>query len=79
MPIIRRVAPVSDFEFEFQLALMNRKLNERVGNHIHDAERHLHLSEFAIVKEMPLGGRCRGVCALAVQEALITRLVGVAR
>jgi pantetheine-phosphate adenylyltransferase len=28
--IIRGLRAVSDFEFEFQLALMNRKLNERV-------------------------------------------------
>ena len=28
--IIRGLRAVSDFEFEFQLALMNRKLNERI-------------------------------------------------
>ena len=28
--MIRGLRAVSDFEFEFQLALMNRKLNERV-------------------------------------------------
>ena len=28
--IIRGLRAVSDFEFEFQLALMNRKLNEKV-------------------------------------------------
>jgi len=28
--VIRGLRAVSDFEFEFQLALMNRKLNERV-------------------------------------------------
>ena len=28
--IIRGLRAISDFEFEFQLALMNRKLNERV-------------------------------------------------
>jgi len=28
--ILRGLRAVSDFEFEFQLALMNRKLNERV-------------------------------------------------
>jgi pantetheine-phosphate adenylyltransferase len=30
LAIIRGLRAVSDFEFEFQLALMNRKLNERV-------------------------------------------------
>src|SRR3989441_11281412 len=28
--VIRGLRAVSDFEFEFQLALMNRKLNERI-------------------------------------------------
>jgi pantetheine-phosphate adenylyltransferase len=28
--IVRGLRAVSDFEFEFQLALMNRKLNERI-------------------------------------------------
>ncbi len=30
MAVLRGLRAVSDFEFEFQLALMNRKLNERV-------------------------------------------------
>ena len=45
--ILRGLRAVSDFEFEFQLALMNRKLDDAPGNHLHDAEGNLHIPEFA--------------------------------
>ena len=44
--VIRGLRAVSDFEFEFQMALMNRKLNAG-GNDIPDAEGGIHLPQLA--------------------------------
>ena len=43
----RACAPISDFEFEFQMALMNRRLNAQDRNRVHDAGRAVHLHQLA--------------------------------
>ena len=64
--VLRGLRAVSDFEFEFQLALMNRKLNERVRDHLHDAQGHLHLPQFAHRQgNCPARRRCQRVRARA--------------
>jgi len=45
--VIRGLRAVSDFEFEFQMALMNRKLEDSVETIFSHAERGIHLSELA--------------------------------
>jgi pantetheine-phosphate adenylyltransferase len=74
--IIRGLRAVSDFEFEFQLALMNRKLNERVETiFMMPKDTYTFLSS-RIVKEISrLGGDVSGFVPLPVQEALATRWV----
>lgn len=69
--IIRGLRAVSDFEFEFQLALMNRKLNERVETiFMMPRETYTFLSS-RIVKEIAhLGGDVSAFVPLHVQEAL---------
>jgi pantetheine-phosphate adenylyltransferase len=73
--IIRGLRAVSDFEFEFQLALMNRKLNERVETiFMMPKDTYTFLSS-RIVKEIArLGGDVSAFVPPLVREALIVRL-----
>jgi len=75
--IIRGLRAVSDFEFEFQLALMNRKLNERVETiFMMPKDTYTFLSS-RIVKEIArLGGDVSPFVPTLVREALVARLVG---
>ncbi len=69
--IIRGLRAVSDFEFEFQLALMNRKLNGRIETiFMMPKETYTFLSS-RIVKEMSrLGGEVSCFVPPVVQQAL---------
>jgi len=75
--IIRGLRAVSDFEFEFQLALMNRKLNERVETiFMMPKDTYTFLSS-RIVKEIAsLGGDVACFVPPRVQKALAARLLG---
>jgi pantetheine-phosphate adenylyltransferase len=73
--IIRGLRAVSDFEFEFQLALMNRKLNERVETiFMMPKETYTFLSS-RIVKEIAaLGGNIDAFVPGHVRTALARKL-----
>ncbi|HKS37671.1 MAG TPA: pantetheine-phosphate adenylyltransferase [Verrucomicrobiae bacterium] len=73
--IIRGLRAVSDFEFEFQLALMNRKLNERVETiFMMPKDTYTFLSS-RIVKEIArLGGDVSPFVPPVVQKALTAKL-----
>jgi pantetheine-phosphate adenylyltransferase len=73
--IIRGLRAVSDFEFEFQLALMNRKLNERVETiFMMPKDTYTFLSS-RIVKEIArFGGDISSFVPSSVQGALLARL-----
>jgi pantetheine-phosphate adenylyltransferase len=73
--IIRGLRAVSDFEFEFQLALMNRKLNGRIETiFMMPKESYTFLSS-RIVKEIArLGGEVGCFVPAVVQEALARKL-----
>jgi len=73
--IIRGLRAVSDFEFEFQLALMNRKLNENVeAIFMMPKETYTFLSS-RIVKEIArLGGDVSAFVPPQVQAALVKKL-----
>lgn len=73
--IIRGLRAVSDFEFEFQLALMNRKLNDRVETiFMMPKETYTFLSS-RIVKEIArLGGNVSCFVPATVREALARKL-----
>jgi len=76
--IIRGLRAVSDFEFEFQLALMNRKLNERVETiFMMPKDTYTFLSS-RIVKEIArLGGDVSAFVPPPVQAALAAWLKDV--
>jgi pantetheine-phosphate adenylyltransferase len=69
--VIRGLRAVSDFEFEFQLALMNRKLNERIETiFMMPKDTYTFLSS-RIVKEIAsLGGDVSAFVPAEVREAL---------
>jgi pantetheine-phosphate adenylyltransferase len=73
--IVRGLRAVSDFEFEFQLALMNRKLNENIETiFMMPKDTYTFLSS-RIVKEIArLGGDVNAFVPPHVQTALIKKL-----
>lgn len=74
--IVRGLRAVSDFEFEFQLALMNRKLNEQVETiFMMPRESYTFLSS-RLVKEIALlGGDVSAFVPPPVLDALRAKLV----
>ena len=73
--IIRGLRAVSDFEFEFQLALMNRKLNERVETIFMMPKDTYTFISSRIVKEIArLGGDVTAFVPPHVQSALKGKL-----
>jgi pantetheine-phosphate adenylyltransferase len=72
--LIRGLRAVSDFEFEFQLALMNRKLNERIETiFMMPKDAYTFLSS-SIVKEMAsLGGDVSAFVPAHVRTALLAK------
>jgi pantetheine-phosphate adenylyltransferase len=73
--VIRGLRAISDFEFEFQMALMNRKLESNVETiFLMPKEEYTYLSS-RIVKEIArLGGDVTGFVPPRVAEALARRL-----
>ena len=73
--VIRGLRALSDFEFEFQLALMNRKLNERVETiFMMPKETYTFLSSRIIKEVARLGGDISGFVPAHVVEALAKKL-----
>jgi pantetheine-phosphate adenylyltransferase len=72
--VVRGLRAVSDFEFEFQLALMNRRLNERIETiFMMPKDTYTFLSS-RIVKEIAkLGGDVSAFVPEHVQSALVGR------
>src|SRR4029079_3906241 len=73
--VIRGLRAISDFEFEFQMALMNRKLEARVETiFLMPKEEYTYLSS-RIVKEIArLGGDVSGFVPPPVAEAFARKL-----
>ena len=72
--IIRGLRFVSDFEYEFQLALMNRQLNRRVETVFLMPSARYSFLNASIVREVArLGGDVSGLVPPAVAERLVKR------
>jgi|SRR5437870_9562471 len=73
--VIRGLRAISDFEFEFQLALMNRKLNEQVETiFMMPKETYTFLSSRIIKEVAMLGGDVSGFVPAHVRAALAQKL-----
>lgn len=78
LAVVRGLRAVSDFEFEFQLALMNRKLNERIETiFMMPKDTYTFLSS-RIVKEIArLGGDVSAFVPEHVRQALSAKLAAL--
>jgi pantetheine-phosphate adenylyltransferase len=69
--IVRGLRAVSDFEFEFQMALMNRRLNDRIETiFMMPAEQYSYISSRLIKEVFSLGGRVHGLVPELVEARL---------
>lgn len=74
--IIRGLRAVSDFEFEFQLALMNRKLNERIETiFMMPKDTYTFLSSRLVKEIARLGGDVGEFVPPLVQKALKAKML----
>ena len=73
--VIRGLRAISDFEFEFQLALMNRKLNERIETiFMMPKDTYTFLSSRLVKEIASLGGDVSAFVPVHVREALAEKL-----
>jgi pantetheine-phosphate adenylyltransferase len=69
--IVRGLRAVSDFEYEYQMALMNRRLNGRIETvFMMPAEQYTYTSSRLIKEVVSLGGRVHGLVPDLVEERL---------
>ena len=69
--IVRGLRAVSDFEFEFQMALMNQRLNGKIDTiFMMPAEQYTYTSSRLIKEVFSLGGRVEGLVPDLVEERL---------
>jgi len=69
--IVRGLRAVSDFEFEFQMALMNRRLQPKIETvFMMPAEQYTYISSRLIKEVFKLGGRVHGLVPEIVEQRL---------
>ena len=69
--VVRGLRAVSDFEFEFQMALMNHRLNPTIDTvFMMPAEQYTYISSRLIKEVFSLGGRVHGLVPELVEERL---------
>jgi pantetheine-phosphate adenylyltransferase len=69
--IVRGLRAVSDFEYEFQMALMNRRLNGKIETvFMMPAEQYSYISSRLIKEVFALGGRVHGLVPDMVEARL---------
>ncbi|HBU69180.1 MAG TPA: pantetheine-phosphate adenylyltransferase [Elusimicrobia bacterium] len=69
--IIRGLRVVSDFEYEFQMALMNRRLNKKIETvFLMPDESYTYLSSSIVKQVSRLGGNTKGLVPKSVEKYL---------
>ena len=69
--IVRGLRAISDFEFEFQMALMNQRLNSKIETiFMMPAEQYTYISSRLIKEVFALGGRVDGLVPELVEMRL---------
>ena len=77
MAILRGLRAVSDFEYEFQMALMNRKLNKRPETlYLMTGARWIYISSRIIKEVVQAGGSVTGLVPEAVEKKLREKILG---
>jgi pantetheine-phosphate adenylyltransferase len=78
--IIRGIRAISDFEYEFQMALMNRRLNPQIETvFMMPAESYSYVSSRLVKEVFQLGGRVTDVVPPVVERRLSEKYVAAAR
>jgi pantetheine-phosphate adenylyltransferase len=73
--IIRGIRAVSDFDYEFQMALMNRRLEDRLETiFLVPAEEYTYLSSSLVKEVFSLGGSVKGLVPAEVERGLLEKL-----
>ena len=73
--IVRGLRALSDFEFEFQMALMNQRLNTKIETvFMMPAEQYTYISSRLIKEVFALGGRVHGLVPDMVEARLREKL-----
>ena len=73
--MIRGLRAVSDFEFEFQMALMNRRLSDEVEvAFLMPSQEYTYLNSTLVKEVARLGGSVRGLVPAEVEQRLRVRL-----
>ncbi len=73
--LVRGLRAVSDFEYEFQMALMNRRLAPEIETAFLMADEHLVYTSSRLIKEVAaLGGNVEGLVPPVVIERLAVKL-----
>lgn len=73
--MIRGLRAVSDFEFEFQMALMNRKLAPGVEvAFLMPSQQHTYVNATLVKEVARLGGSVRGLVPRVIEKPLLARL-----
>ena len=73
--IVRGLRAVSDFEYEFQMALMNQRLNQSIETvFMMPAEQYTYISSRLIKEVFSLGGRVNGLVPDMVEARLRDKL-----
>jgi pantetheine-phosphate adenylyltransferase len=76
--IVRGLRAVSDYEFEFQMALMNRRLNATIETvFMMPAEQYTYISSRLIKEVFALGGRVHGLVPELVEARLRDKVTTV--
>lgn len=73
--IVRGLRAVSDFEYEFQMALMNQRLSDQIDTvFMMPAEQYTYISSRLIKEVFALGGQVHGLVPDSVEERLREKL-----
>ena len=73
--IIRGLRAVSDFDYEFQMTLMNRQLDSLTETvFLTPSEAYVYVSSRLIKEVVGLGGKVTGLVPDFVEEALMARI-----
>jgi pantetheine-phosphate adenylyltransferase len=77
--IVRGLRAISDFEYEFQMALMNRRLDRRIETvFMMPAEQYSYLSSRLVKEVFQLGGDVSGLVPLDVERRMREKYGGAA-
>lgn len=73
--VVRGLRAVSDFEYEFQMALMNRSLDQDLETvFLMPSQENIYLSSRIVKEVAKLGGAIEGFVPRVVREALVEKL-----